>query len=114
MNCRTVTDQAGNVVAIACGRGQRRKCSTPGCRGEGTRQCDYPVKRGEAAGTCDRYLCAACAVRVGPDRDHCPVHARAGGRRAPARGADAGAPRSLEGVTARIDSGTILTPKRRV
>lgn len=75
-HCRTVFDSSGRVMAIACSRGQRRSCSTPGCGRDGTQQCDFPVKRNGRTGTCDRYICPKCATRVGPDRDYCPPHQR--------------------------------------
>ncbi len=74
----TLYDDKGNPIGIACGRRDRRSCSTPGCRNDATIQCDFPVtKRNGKAGTCDRWCCRACAVSVGPDRDHCGAHARA-------------------------------------
>lgn len=64
-------------VAIVCGSSPRRRCSTPGCRGDATLECDYPVQRKGKAGTCDRRCCAACAKSVGDDLDYCAAHARA-------------------------------------
>ena len=69
---------------FVCSRGTRR-CSVPGCAARmAAKLCDYPVKRADRMGrvvagaTCDAALCAAHAVSVGPDRDYCPPHARAG------------------------------------
>jgi hypothetical protein len=74
--CRTVIDGNGRELAIACSRGERHRCSTPGCQNDGTKQCDFPVKRNGKPGTCDRYICQKCAMRVGPDLDYCGPHAR--------------------------------------
>ena len=38
--------------------------------------CDFPVTRAGKVGTCDAKLCDRCRVRVGPDKDHCPPHAK--------------------------------------
>ena len=66
MTCSTV--KIGNTVAIVCTRGQRRRrCA---CGRLATKLCDFPRGRG----TCSKPLCEACAVAVGPDRDHCPDH----------------------------------------
>lgn len=65
-------------TAIVCGREPYRKCSTPNCRRHATIQCDFAVTRGGKPATCDRYCCRTCAKNVGPDRDYCPAHARAG------------------------------------
>jgi hypothetical protein len=73
---RTIYDANGKAIGIACGRRDRRACSTPGCSGDATVQCDFPVTRKGKAGTCDRYVCRRCAVSVGTDRDYCPPHAR--------------------------------------
>lgn len=71
MTCETVR-LPGGTTAIVCGRGGRRpRCRMPGCTRPGDRQCDFPLLAG---GTCDKYLCARHAVRLGPDRDHCPDH----------------------------------------
>jgi len=75
--CRTIVDADGRPVAIACSRGPHKACATPGCRNHADKQCDFPVTRSGRPGTCDRFICSKCAVRVGPDLDHCPPHARA-------------------------------------
>lgn len=64
------------LTIFVCGR-KRENCSTPGCRNNADRQCDFPVKRNGQNATCDRFICSACAVRVGPNLDHCGPHARA-------------------------------------
>lgn len=74
---RTIYDDQGRPIGIACGRRNRRSCSTPGCTGDATIQCDFPVTRKGKPATCDRWCCRSCAVNVGKDLDHCPVHARA-------------------------------------
>lgn len=74
MPCRTI-NLGNGATAIVCTRGERRhRCKE--CGHAASRQCDYPL-RGKASGrTCSAYLCARCAVVVGPDRDYCPPHAR--------------------------------------
>lgn len=73
MGCKYTYDEHGKVSMIACSRGASARCA---CGGRKTRACDYPL-RGKAAGrTCDAPLCARCAVRIGPNLDHCPAHAR--------------------------------------
>lgn len=49
-------------------RGDRRRCA---CGSPATRLCDGR----EGGRPCDRPLCGACAIRVGPNRDLCGVHA---------------------------------------
>ena len=67
-------DDDGNVIAIVCSRGHRRRqCSTANCDNAATKLCDHKLKNGK---TCDRPMCARCAKNVGPDRDLCPPHAR--------------------------------------
>jgi hypothetical protein len=83
MTCNHVRLQNG-ASAIVCSRSTpRRRCSN-GRRGNvsasqcirtATKLCDYPLGNGK---TCDKPLCDCCAVNVGPDRDYCPKHARAG------------------------------------
>lgn len=63
----------GNGV-IVCGSSKRlQRCQVSGCHEHSSKQCDFPVK----GGTCDRYLCGSHAVRLGPNVDYCPAHARA-------------------------------------
>jgi hypothetical protein len=112
--CEPLIDAEGRVIGHVQRDGARLPCSTPGCRGFGSVLCDYPIIRGGKAGTCDRRCCRTCAVKVGPNRDHCGVHARnAGARDGRQVRQDFGAPSSLEGVSGRVASGTILTPKPR-
>ncbi len=71
MVCRTV--KIGDTAAIVCGRGApKRWCHV--CRQRrGTLQCDFPNPK-RKSGTCDKYLCARCAVQIGPNQDYCPNH----------------------------------------
>ena len=60
---------------FVCTRNHRSKpCSV--CGRPMSRLCDYRLRGAKAGKTCDRPLCERCAVRVGPDRDLCPAHAR--------------------------------------
>lgn len=59
--------------AIVCGSGKRPRAKPCRCGKPSTLQCDYPIL---ADATCDRYLCGACAVHVGPNRDYCKEHPR--------------------------------------
>jgi hypothetical protein len=56
-------------VRFAGPRPKPRPCIC--CRRPSSLQCDYPLLHG---GTCDAYLCRACGVAAGPDRDYCPSH----------------------------------------
>lgn len=106
-----IVDASGRQIGIACGHRRRRACATPGCRNDATIQCDFGVTRLGRAGTCDRWCCRSCAVSVGKNRDHCPVHARTGGALAKPGGQLELTPRSLEGVTSELSSSTLLTPR---
>lgn len=78
MPCRTIKLPDG-TTAIACTRGRRGTCSVPGCGRPSERLCDYllaPFEVGKEPKTCDAKLCSRCAVRVGPNKDYCPPHAR--------------------------------------
>lgn len=87
--CETIpiTDENGTVIGHA--RVQRsvrnRPCSSCGTsiREDRGRLCDFPVTRSKS-GTCDRFVCPACAVRVGPEKDLCPPHARTHAKMPPA------------------------------
>lgn len=76
MPCNPLKDADGRVVGFACSRGPRKKaprCLYCGRENAGTILCDFDVGNGR---TCDRAMCPGCAVHVGPNRDHCPDHAR--------------------------------------
>jgi hypothetical protein len=79
MACTVITMGDG-TTAIVCGRGRRsRPCSVPGCRNPSARLCDYPIgplQFGREPKTCDAPVCTAHAVKVGPNADHCPPHAK--------------------------------------
>jgi hypothetical protein len=65
--------------AIVCTRGQKKKpCVVCGRPGEVL--CDYPLSGAKTGAgqrpTCDRLICRRCAVRIRPDVDYCPTHAR--------------------------------------
>jgi hypothetical protein len=69
---------AGGGAAHLCVRGGRRpRCSVPGCDRPQAALCDYPVERKGRKGTCDTSMCATHRTSVGPNRDHCPAHAKA-------------------------------------
>ena len=76
----TPFDLGGGVTGIACTRGRRPDpCSVPGCGRPSSRLCDYPLvplEVGKDPKTCDAKLCPRCAVKVGPNSDYCPAHAR--------------------------------------
>lgn len=76
MPCETVAMKDG-TPAILCSRGHRprRRCSA--CQTAwATKECDFLLERRHAGNhkTCDKPLCGACAVKIGPDVDHCPDH----------------------------------------
>jgi hypothetical protein len=73
VTCRVI-DLGNGHAAIACSRGHRKRCATPGCTGYVAKLCDYPVTRGGKQTTCDRGMCPTCAHNVGPDRDFCGPH----------------------------------------
>jgi hypothetical protein len=69
---------AGGSAGHVCVRGQRRpKCGVPGCGRPQAALCDSPVERQGVKGTCDASMCDTHRTRVGPNRDHCPAHAKA-------------------------------------
>ncbi len=77
MPCHHYRSPSGDVVAIVCTRGRRRRCTY--CGGPASQLCDFPVMRGGREGTCDRALCRHCATRLPGDRDLCKEHSfRAG------------------------------------
>lgn len=86
LRCGRVFESAQAVVAagggagFVCVRGQRRKlCGVPSCGRPQVALCDHPVERGGRRGTCDASMCEAHRTRVGPNRDHCPAHAKEAG-----------------------------------
>lgn len=61
---------------MMCARSVRTpNCGVPGCSNKCAFECDYPVKR-KKSGTCDARLCQAHATELGPERHHCPPHAK--------------------------------------
>lgn len=54
---------------IMCHRARRPKCSF--CSERASLECDFPVPGGK---TCDKPICGSCAVKIGPNIDHCPDH----------------------------------------
>ena len=74
MPCKVVKT-GERTAAIVCTRGGSKRCSSCKTRAA-SKLCDFPVTRDGKETTCDRPLCTRCAVTVGPDRDHCPAHAR--------------------------------------
>lgn len=68
----------GGIVAhVKMAKPRRHQCSASGrhgirCGNVATFQCDYPLGGGK---TCDAWCCRVHATSVGPDLDHCPVHA---------------------------------------
>lgn len=62
-------------MAIACSRGARDRCSTPGCGKDAVALCDWPLTGAKVGKTCDKKLCEGCRVRVGSDKDYCRAHA---------------------------------------
>ncbi len=75
MACRPLITEDGKVFGFACGpkREQPKYVCQTCWKRRSERQCDYPTAPGK---TCDKHLCSTCAVRVGPDKDHCPDHQR--------------------------------------
>lgn len=76
MGCRPF-NAGGGVTGIACSRGSGKPCSACGAS-KATRLCDYPLRGAKQGQTCSRPICDKCTVKVGPERDYCPPHARAG------------------------------------
>jgi hypothetical protein len=73
MPCVPFRSEDGSVTGWVCSRGRaQHRCK---CGRSATHQCDFPLKGSKAGGTCDRWLCAKCAVHVGPNLDYCPAHA---------------------------------------
>jgi hypothetical protein len=58
------------TTAIVCYSGKKPSLCVR-CRRRATIQCDFPIGGGR---TCDTYLCRACAVPQGKNRDYCPDH----------------------------------------
>lgn len=73
MPCTKVVFPGG--IGIACTRGLREKCGTPGCGGTSVALCDWPLGGAKKGKTCDRKLCPSCRVNVGPNKDYCRPHA---------------------------------------
>lgn len=73
MPCTKVVFLGG--IGIACTRGLREKCGTPGCGGTSVALCDWLLGGAKKGKTCDRKLCPSCRVNVGPNKDYCRPHA---------------------------------------
>lgn len=78
MGCNPIYND-GQMIGIACGRGQTQRCQW--CGSKSTKLCDYPITKPvfgqpDSKSTCDKPICARCAVSIGPNRDYCPPHAR--------------------------------------
>jgi hypothetical protein len=71
MACRTVFDDQGKAVAIACGSRRALPCQTPDCRRDHTALCDYVVAVGK---TCDQRMCDVHRCPMGRGLDYCPAH----------------------------------------
>lgn len=75
MTCRVLADGKG-VTIIACSRGVKKSCSTPGCRNYAQVLCDFFImSKGEVA-TCDRPVCSRCAKHTEEGKDYCRAHAK--------------------------------------
>lgn len=73
---RTLHDDAGNPIGIACGRTPHQQCSSPGCNAHAGKLCDFPVIRNGKRGTCDRKICSTHSVKVGRDLDYRIPHSK--------------------------------------
>lgn len=69
--------KAGGGQAWICGgRGRRPTCKVPNCGRPQAALCDFPIDRRGKRGTCDASMCEEHRTKVGPNRDHCPAHAK--------------------------------------
>lgn len=73
MPCHHIKIGEGDAI-ICIGRGPRRRCKHPDCSAFVTKECDYPVAE-RKSGTCDLGFCDAHGKNVGPNKDHCWIHA---------------------------------------
>ena len=63
---------------IICSRSRRTNPKCKWCNRPSTKLCDYWVSSdGRPGRTCDAPMCDEHAVRVGPEKDHCPEHVKA-------------------------------------
>lgn len=69
MPCANLKLASGETAIVCTGRQRQRKCA---CGRRATLLCDF--KADGAKKSCDKPLCSHCAVRIGPDIDHCPSH----------------------------------------
>jgi hypothetical protein len=67
-----VTLPGGIVAHVKLAKQRQHRCCVPACHTPATFQCDYQVAEGK---TCNAWCCRAHATSVGPDLDHCPLHA---------------------------------------
>jgi len=76
MPCRTVRDDNGQAIGIACGRGTRSLCDTPGCGRPCVALCDFPLDGEKKGKTCDRKMCVKCRNPIAYEVDYCGPHKR--------------------------------------
>ena len=72
MNClRTPLPGGGLAIVCTSRRHGRTRYLCRWCPHTGELQCDWKVASGK---TCDKYICAAHAFQVGPEKHLCPEH----------------------------------------
>ena len=78
MPCRTIYDDSGKPMGIACSRGRRAApCQVPQCGRPHTALCDFPLTGPKAGQTCDFKLCDSHRIpQPGKNRDYCSAHDR--------------------------------------
>jgi hypothetical protein len=77
MACRTIVTEGADgkrVAIIVCGPRGRAPHACSYCTRPHTKRCDFKLKIDGGWRLCNQYLCAACAVSVGDDLDHCRAH----------------------------------------
>lgn len=72
MPCKLINLPGGGMT-IACSRGRRESCSSPGCNHEVVALCDYPLAGARMGDTCSRPLCDRHRVAYGRF-DYCLTH----------------------------------------
>lgn len=72
MPCKLINIPGGGM-AIACSRGRRESCSSPGCNHEVVALCDYPLTGARMGDACSRPLCDRHRVAFGK-LDYCLTH----------------------------------------
>lgn len=77
MPCRTFKHGVAQpVTVIACSRGTRQRCQTPGCTGDSVALCDFELGGEKKGQTCDRRMCSRCRNQRGPNVDYCAAHSK--------------------------------------